>query len=161
MRVIAIDPGPVQSGWVDFDAQLFRLHDFGLTKNSALVDSRLSPTLRNARLIAEAPKSYGNVIGDTVLQTCIWLGRFIQAANGEATLYTRKRIVSRLCHNATAGDRQVRQALIDRFPPTGAGRTPSIGTKAKPGPLYGVKGDIWAALAVAVVHADEVENLFL
>lgn len=41
-------------------------------------------------------------------------------------------------------------ALLDLFPRTGGGATPQIGTKAKPGPLYGVSSHAWAALGVAV-----------
>jgi hypothetical protein len=48
------------------------------------------------------------------------------------------------------GDKHVRQAILDRFPGTGGGKTPQIGTKKQPGPLYGVKGHMWAALAVAL-----------
>jgi hypothetical protein len=40
-----------------------------------------------------------------------------------------------------AKDANIRQALIDKL---GA-----VGTKKAPGPLYGISGHLWAALAVA------------
>ena len=40
---------------------------------------------------------------------------------------------------------------IDKF---GGSKETAIGKKANPGPLYGVKKDIWAALAVAVTWAE-------
>ena len=35
-----------------------------------------------------------------------------------------------------------------------AGKGTAVGLKASPGPLYGFKADLWAALAVAVTVAD-------
>jgi hypothetical protein len=55
--------------------------------------------------------------------------------------------------NQRAKDPNIRQALLDIFPGTGGGATPQIGTKAKPGPLYGVTSHAWSALAVAITVA--------
>ena len=158
MIVVALDPGTEKTAWVKFDCAKFKILDFALTPNADLVNSRL---LRNpsAHLIVEVFKSYGNVIGDSVLETCIWIGRFIQAANGSATRYFRRTVVTNLCRNPRGGDKQVRQALIDRFAATGGGKVPSIGTRSKPGPFYGVTGDVWSALAVAVTHADFLNEI--
>jgi hypothetical protein len=49
----------------------------------------------------------------------------------------------------------VRQALIDKF---GPGKELAIGKKASQGPLYGLTGDFWAALGVAVT-ASETEAI--
>ncbi|MBV8782506.1 MAG: hypothetical protein JO353_14005, partial [Phycisphaerae bacterium] len=51
-----------------------------------------------------------------------------------------------------AKDGNIRQALIDRFGPT---KERAIGKKKSPGPLYGMSGDCWSALAVAVTYADQ------
>ena len=59
-----------------------------------------------------------------------------------------------LCKNNRAKDKNIRQALIDRFGPGKA----AIGTKKAPGPLYGLKSHLWSALAVAVVAADALEG---
>jgi hypothetical protein len=45
--------------------------------------------------------------------------------------------------------------MIDRF---GPGKEKAIGRKATPGPLYGVKKDIWSALAIACYHLDTRES---
>ena len=63
----------------------------------------------------------------------------------------RKEVKLALCNSLRARDSNIRRALLDRFGPT---RKQAVGTKARPGPLYGVKSHIWAALAVAVTHAD-------
>lgn len=62
----------------------------------------------------------------------------------------------RLCGRAAAKDKQIRRALIARFPATGGGAEPAIGTKKASGPLYGVKDHCWAALGVAVAYADRL-----
>ena len=64
----------------------------------------------------------------------------------------RKAVKIHLCGSMRAKDPNIRQALIDRY-----GGSSAIGRKATPGPLYGVAGDVWAALAVAVTHADTAE----
>ncbi len=160
MITVSIDPGTEKSAWVKFDQEKFKILNFALTPNAELVNSGV---LRgsSAHLIVEVFKSYGNVIGDPVLETCVWIGRFLQAHMDTAlvytspSLFTRKHVVTHICGgNPRAGDKHIRAALIDRFPRIGGGKTPSIGTKGRPGPLYGVTADIWAALAVAVTHAD-------
>jgi hypothetical protein len=55
-----------------------------------------------------------------------------------------------LCNSHRAKDKNVRQALIDLYGPT---KEAAIGRKASPGPLYGLAGDGWAALGVAVTAA--------
>jgi hypothetical protein len=55
-----------------------------------------------------------------------------------------------LCGNARAKDANVRQALLDLY---GDGtRQTACGVKSKPGPLYGIKKDEWAALAVGLTY---------
>lgn len=51
-------------------------------------------------------------------------------------------------------DSTVRRAVLDRFSQTGGGKEPALGTKAEPGPLYGMSGHIFSALAVAVTAAE-------
>jgi len=98
--------------------------------------------------------SYGMAVGKDVFETALWTGRFIEAWGGPHTKVYRKDVKLTLCGNASAKDANIRQALIDRYPPTGGGRRPQTGTKAKPGPLYGVRRDIWQALAVAVTWVE-------
>jgi hypothetical protein len=49
-----------------------------------------------------------------------------------------------------AKDANIRQALLDLIGPQG--------TKAQPGPTYGIKSHTWAALAVAVYAANQKEK---
>jgi hypothetical protein len=54
-------------------------------------------------------------------------------------------------------DAEIRRRLIERFPATGGGSIPQIGTKAQPGPLYGVSGHCWQALSVVVTGLEGIK----
>ena len=122
MKILAIDPGTEQSAWCIFETVGTKDHpiQFGQNVNEDLVKhldyarpwSRELPDL----LVIEMIKSYGNVMGDSVLQTCVWIGRFIQSWGARPyELIPRKRIVTQFCVNPRANDANVRQALIDRW----------------------------------------------
>lgn len=98
-------------------------------------------------------------VGKEVFDTCLWIGRFMETWSSQCQLVYRKDIKIHLCGTVRAKDANVRQALIDRHEPTGGGKVPQIGTKQKPGPLYGIKKDVWSALAVAVYYDDNAEIL--
>ena len=59
-----------------------------------------------------------------------------------------------LCDSPRANDSTIRQAIIDRF----GGKDAAIGKKKVPGPLYGISGDVWAALAVAITAVETQER---
>ena len=148
--VFAIDPGTHESGWCLLDGS--KVVESGVVENVELLHfMRLPPIhFRKASLAIEMIASYGMPVGKEVFETCVWIGRFIEAWGGKSHRVYRKEVKLFLCGTTKAKDANVRQALIDLFPPTGGGKTPQIGTKAAPGPLYGVTSHAWAALAVAV-----------
>jgi len=149
--ILAIDPGNNQSGWCLFDGQ--RVIDSGVTDNYAMLVKIMFN--QNSQLAIEMIASYGMAVGREVFETCVWIGRFMQAHHSGAKLVYRKDVKMHLCGTMKAKDANIRQAIIDLFPATGGGKTPQIGTKAKPGPLYGVASHAWPALAVALT----VENV--
>ena len=160
MKVLAIDPGPERSGWLLYDAKTGRIESAQITDNGPL-----ALYLENVEgvdwLAYEMVACYGMPVGAEVFDTCVWIGRFIQAwADGPNAykphvLLSRKEIKLHLCQSARAKDSNIRQALIDRF---GPGKAKAIGLKKTPGPLYGLKSHLWAALAVAVTAADQRDN---
>jgi hypothetical protein len=98
-------------------------------------------------LAIEMVSCYGQSVGASIFDTCVWIGRFIEAWGGDYRLITRQTVKKYVCPGVRhAGDRQVRAALISRVGVPG--------TKNKPGPTYGVKTHLWAALAVAVTCAE-------
>ena len=145
-RILAIDPGPVQSAYVYYQGGCF---SGGILLNEEL--RRQLPEQRRkfgegVRLAVEMIASYGMPVGQDVFRTCLWIGRFVEAWGGPYTLVTRLECKLHICHHGNAKDPHVRQALIDRFGPPG--------TKKQPGKTYGFKADMWAALACAVTCAE-------
>jgi len=146
MTFVAIDPGPTQSALLWFNQG--EVQDAMIVENSRALDM-----LGCQDAVIEMVASYGMAVGKDVFETVYWIGRFAQRALNHDRVY-RLDVKMHLCHDSRAKDTNIRQALLDRFPATGGGKTPQIGTKAKPGPLYGIKSHLWAALAVAVYYSD-------
>lgn len=154
MRVIAIDPGNDHSAWcvVEHGKPVAR----GKEPNSDVlirVRREWSPVDAADLLAVEMIASYGMAVGREVFETCVWIGRYLEAwerRQGKYRLVYRKDVKLFHCETTRANDSNIRAALIDRF---GPGKELAIGTKRAPGPLYGVKGDEWAALAVGLTAA--------
>jgi hypothetical protein len=150
--IFAIDPGPKQSGWCLYDGT--SVADSGVHANADLL--RWVQHGQHAELLAiEMIASMGMAVGQSTFETVRWIGRFQQAwRDPEAVRFVKRHEVKQyLCGNQQAKDKNVRMALLDRFAATGGGKTPQIGIKAKPGPLFGVSSHAWSALAVAVCAA--------
>jgi hypothetical protein len=145
MKVFAIDPGNEESAWcVLVDGKPF---ESGKEANAELLERVKAWRAEGWLLAVEMIASYGMPVGREVFETCVWIGRFVQAWGGEHTLVYRKDVKVLHCGSARATDANIRASLIDRF---GPGKPKAIGSKAAPGPLYGFRGDQWSALAVAL-----------
>lgn len=150
MSILAIDPGPEKSGWCMYHGE--KVLQSGVYDNGTILLWLRSDTQMADTLAIEMIASYGMAVGREVFETCVWIGRFKQAWRHpeDVRLIYRREVKLYLCGNTQAKDSNIRQALLDRYPRTGGGATPQVGTKAKPGPLYGVSSHAWAALGVAV-----------
>lgn len=176
MRILAIDPGSEKSAWVDLvDGAPYA---FNLWDNDYLVSGlALRHNKHQDHLVIEMVACYGMPVGAEVFETCVWIGRFIEAYEGQYSLVYRKDVKIHLCGSMRAKDSNIRQALIDRF---GGDNKAIGGVKCKrchgkgwrgrgrptcdecagsgwlhaPGPLHGFHDDLWQALAVAVTFAD-------
>jgi hypothetical protein len=159
-KILAIDPGNEYSAYVVYcDGHI---SDFGIEENSELiykVNGHFNSFDTCKHMAIEMIACYGMPVGATVFETCVWIGRFIEAWGDEFTKVYRKETKMHLCQTMRAKDSNIRQAIIDRYPATGGGKKPQIGTKAQPGPLYGVSKDVWAALAVAITFAETYSEL--
>jgi len=156
MRILAIDPGPEKSGWCVIENGV--LIYSGVFENLSVLKLCQFNSVRGMVAI-EKIESYGMPVGAEVFETCIWVGRFIEKCMPfKPILIGRKDVKLNLCNSISAKDSNVRQALLDRFDRSGSGKTPQIGTKKNPGPLYGVSSHAWAALAVAITVADKLEK---
>jgi hypothetical protein len=149
--LIALDPGPVESAFVMWDGATISQH--GKWSNDRVINE-LRRGGYSARLQEEHPlyiemiASYGMAVGKEVFETCVWIGRFMEAY-GDAELVYRLDVKLHHCQSAKAKDSNIRAALIDRFG--------HPGTKKAPGLTYGLKADEWQAFALAVYANDKKE----
>lgn len=154
-KLLAIDPGNLDSAWVLIDVDTRRPIRFAKEHNNE-VRWMLRGSLHAEHFAIERIASYGMAVGREVFETCEWVGRFTEAlASGVGTMpaYAYRRDVKlHHCHSSKATDTNVRQALVDRF--ACGVRNYGKGTKAEPGWFYGFAADLWAAYAVAVYRAD-------
>lgn len=155
MNLIAIDPGNEQSAVVylrdGFPKQAEKIPN-------AEVREFLRGFMVGTPVAIEMIASYGMAVGREVFETCLWIGRFVETCctNGQPHLLVYRREVKLfLCESARATDSNIRAALIDRY---GPGKLKAVGTKKAPGPLYGLKGDTWSALAVALTAANLIRT---
>lgn len=154
MRLLAIDPGTSESALLLYDTVAGAPIEWAKEPNDGQWGNR-ARWWAAERMAIEVVASYGMPVGADVFTTCMWTGRFIERWVGNGypppTQIFRKNVKLHLCGSTRAKDSNVRQALIDRY---GPGKEKAIGKKATPGPLYGMSGDCWAALAVAVTVAE-------
>lgn len=164
MIILALDPGPVETAWVEYDTEARKPCDYGHEANAKVLERVLLAGPYRQLLAVEMIASYGMAVGKSVFETCLWIGRYIQAWHTRGPEYDPEnvdteplRLVYRieekmhLCKSPKANDSNIRQAIMDRY---GSTKEAAVGTKKNPGPLYGVSGDVWAALAVAIVAAE-------
>lgn len=152
MTILALDPGNTQTGYAVIEMPEFRLVEFGKIDNEEMlgriVGSALPPV---DAVVIEMVASYGMAVGREVFETCVWTGRFHQAAGHPNTHYVyRKEEKEILCGSLRAKDANIRQALIDRYARHDLKN--GKGTKANPDVFYGVSKDVWAAIAVGVTY---------
>lgn len=176
--IFAIDPGTTKSAYVLLDGKTCEIKDMGLEPNEKVLEVVLGLSPAKIELVSEMIACYGQRVGRSVFETCVWIGRFLQAFPGKRSRMKRKEAVLHLCHRTTGSDADVRQVLIDRY----GGKEVAIGNKKckkckgkgwfgsgrpvcpvcngecwelPPGPLASVHDDIWAALAVGITFADQ------
>lgn len=157
--LLAIDPGPVQSAYVMYEARLRQPLAWAKVDNDDLryvLDDRLADDMA-----IEMVASYGMSVGATVFATCVETGRFIERwcldlpsdehfPRCPPRYVYRKDVKMHLCGSMRAKDANIRQALIDRY----GGKEKAIGLKKTPGPLYGLTSDCWSALGVAITATE-------
>jgi hypothetical protein len=152
--IMAIDPGPTHSAWLVTDPQ-DEIRSFARWENEELLGllrgSRhggLAPDVQV--VVIEKVEGFGMAVGAEVFETVYWSGRFAEAVHPRSVDRIGRRAVKlHISGQTLAKDPNIRQALIDRY-----GGSAAIGRKATPGPLYGISGDVWSALAVAVTWLD-------
>jgi hypothetical protein len=148
--IFAIDPGPTESAWVIWDGQRFT--DFRKAENAEVLEHLIDfAAPSTVDLVIEQVASMGMAVGESVFETVFWSGRFAQAFGRPFHRIKRIRVKNHLCGSSRAKDGNIRQAIIDRLG--------EPGTKKNPGPTYGISGDCWQALALAITWWDQMHQL--
>lgn len=155
---IGIDPGTTRSAFAVLVAES-RLIEFGILPNEELLKRFRDGDFSSHVATFEEVRSYGMAVGKSVFETVLWCGRFMEAYENQSQRLAyrlgRLDVKLHLCKSPKAKDANVRQAIIDRYEPTGGGKEPAIGIKSNKGPLFGVSKDVWAALGVAITWRDQ------
>ena len=152
MLVLGLDPGTENTGWVIYDSgKPFPIINKGIDENQVLLDKLFEMEIGNIidHAVFEMIEGRGMPVGQTVFDTCVWIGEFRALFKKEKIPYTPlfPRVVKlHICGSARAKPANVRQSLLDKVGPQGV--------KKAPGPTYGVHDHEWSALACAVTFAD-------
>lgn len=169
MISLAIDPGDVVSGWVLYDSSAPRLvaaaegvvidgvRKAGVEHNDRLLKMVRDPSQRWPiaihALVLETFRPRGQPMYSQLIETARYTGRLQEAWWGAtrraAVLITREGVKTELLGAPKGSDANVRAALVDLF----GGKDAAIGSAKRRGPLYGLAGDSWQALALAIAHA--------
>lgn len=156
MRILGLDTGTEETGWVIYDTESHTVPQMGIDDNSFVLSEVVGSNEYDVASL-EMVASYGMPVGATTFETVYWIGRFAERAEalGKKTFryYKKKDVNPAICFTPNVKDNHIRRAILDMFPKTGGGSEPSIGTKKNQGVLYGIKSHIFPALAVALTHA--------
>ena len=145
MKILAVDPGTHESGYVVYDG---RVLESGVLSNHDML-ARVAANDCDV-LAIEKVVSYGRAVGQEVFDTCEWAGRFRQVwgCPDETLAVTRQQVKKHLGLLGSANDAAVNKRVQEVVGPKG--------TKANPGPTYGVTSHAWPALAVALCVREQI-----
>jgi hypothetical protein len=161
-EIIAIDPGNQESGYCRYGHdKMANIKILGIDKisNEDLLVELHSISFKDKILVIEMIASYGMPCGKEVFETCVWIGRFIEAWNNKYELVYRKDIKIHFCQSMKAKDVNIIQALVDRFGDTNKHGKYAKGTNKNPGYFYGFAADMWQAFALAIYQYDKIKDI--
>lgn len=147
--IAAIDPGTNESAIVLFDGRdvIYSAH----LANAALLAMLRSWRPSHVQHVAcECIANQGQAVGRSTFETCYLIGRIIEIVTPETpiTLVTRGDVKMHLCGRRNkVNDSNISAAIYGLY---GGDRKAAMGTKRKPGPLYGLASHQFAALGVAL-----------
>lgn len=171
--VLGVDPGTTKTAYAVYspsiNGNIGTIKITGKIDNATFLNSipEICSNFEVEYMAIEMMASMGMAVGQTTLETAVWIGRFLESwltcksknnpgANQEPyQLIYRIDEKLHLCGTPRAKDANIRQAIIDRY---GGVKGNVIGTKKAPGPLYGVSADMWAAIAVCLVASEVPED---
>lgn len=160
-RILAIDPGNTQSGYVVMGRDYVPSQQKGKTDNLrvlSLIDD-LTIDRELDTVVIEMVSSYGARVGMEVFDTAVWIGRFEQHAVDKGFIVhrlPRREVKMRLLGTMSAKDKDIRALLVERFAHTPNGK----GTAKAPDFFYGFAADAWQAYALGAAYLDGVTQRY-
>jgi hypothetical protein len=148
MIIVGIDPGTTETAIIHFDGRVISYN--AKLKNDEVLKHVCALDPSTHTVSCEHMQSFGMGVGAEVFETTYFIGRLWQCCVDRGIKWVRvfrMDVKMHHCHTTRAKDKNIRQALIDRF-----GKQ---GTKKAPGPTYGISGDEWSALAIASMTYDK------
>lgn len=142
------------------DAESYRPLESGWCENETIIEAIYSGLWGVDQLIIEVIAYQGMNVGQSIFDTCVWVGRFSEAADRTHPIPTyavkRRWVQLNLCGTIKAGDTNVTRALKARFAPNESNH--GKGTKEAPGWFYGFSSHKWQAYAAGVTGLDMMER---
>lgn len=151
--ILGLDPGNTHSAAVMLEngriVRMFRERNDEFLKSLQRIDAEFRNQgylSRELRVVCEMPALLGKGVGVfwQIFETCTMVGR-IQAIFPDMDRITRSSVKIAVCGKSGTNDKHVRAAMIKLYG--------EPGTMGRPGGTYGVKKDMWAALAVCTAAA--------
>jgi Holliday junction resolvasome RuvABC endonuclease subunit len=149
MRLLAIDPGNIESGYVIIDTEpkyshlKFKILEHGNVENLKLLNIIESNKYSLDLGLIEMIQSYGQAVGETIFNTCRWIGKFelrmIDSGIKNALIF-RKSILAHHLNSVSikSPDSAIRKRLLEVFPKESKGIT----------------SHSWQALALGVMYLE-------
>lgn len=154
-RILGVDPGTYQSGWLLWDIPTESVVQTGIDDNVlcqyTLFDPMTDPETQPPTIMALEDVGFqAKRVGQEVFTTCKWIGRFTERALSRhvPVLYMGRagQINPVLIGVASGSVSDLWNALKHRYG--------DPGSKKHPGKLYGIRDHMRPALAVAVACMD-------
>lgn len=160
MRLLAIDPGNVESAYVVMDRDTQKPLEHEKVGNEELEKRLLGGELEFDEAVIEVISSYGLPVGKDVHQTCMEIGRLsaiVESLGKKMYGCYRRDVKLHLTGIASSKDVNVRAALIEMYAKHDFKN--GKGTKDNPDWWYKFRADEWAAAGLAVCYIQRGPSL--
>jgi len=140
-KILAIDPGNEYSAYVTYFRETGRIAEFAKCTNEHLLGRMWKFRQECDCMAIEMPACYGMAVGQSVFDTCRFVGIFqgaFSTSSGKRNhlVYRKARnkedgiegVCMHICKNNKANDSNIRQAIIDLY----GGKDKAIGNKKCP-----------------------------
>ena len=159
MKIMAIDPGSVQSAVV-LSGKVYSGEVHPQSCETFICQNECVLGMIGKYLdvvLIEKIASYGMAVGKDIFETVFWSGRFAQVAEENRVKVERieRRVVKmHLCKSAKASDANIIATIADKFDPMRKYGKYGKGTMKNRGPFFGFSKDVWQAYALLLTFVE-------